>query len=61
MPRILAPCPTTGQSVPTGYRSADLDLEAPDGAWSFRCTACQQVHAWTAQDATVETTPQYVA
>ncbi|HEV2530301.1 hypothetical protein [Phenylobacterium sp.] len=54
MPRILTTCPTTGQEVPTGYRSADVDLETESGSWSFRCTVCEQVHAWTASEASVE-------
>jgi hypothetical protein len=61
MPRIVTTCPTTGQTVPTGYRSADLDLEELVGPMSFRCTACEKVHAWTAMDVSIEGTPSFVA
>ena len=54
MARILTICPTTGQAVPTGYRSADVDLWTDPGSWSFRCSVCAQVHAWTASEASVE-------
>jgi len=61
MPRILTTCPTTGEPVPTGYRAADLDLTELDGPWSFRCTVCREVHAWTPAEATVEAVTEYVA
>lgn len=60
MPRIVTTCPTTGQTVPTGYRSTDLDLEQLAGPMSFRCTACEKVHAWMATDASVEATSGFV-
>lgn len=61
MPRIVTTCPTTGQTVPTGYRSADLDLEQLAGPMSFRCTACEKVHAWTAMDVSIEETSGFIA
>jgi hypothetical protein len=61
MARILTICPTTGQEVPTGYRSADIDLETNEGSWSFRCSVCEQVHAWTASEAIVAAAPTLVA
>jgi hypothetical protein len=61
MSRILTTCPTTGESVPTGYRSADIDLADAKGAWSFRCSVCQQVHAWTASEARTEDTERFAA
>ena len=54
MPRIITTCPTTGQLVPTGYRSTDLDLAQPSGVKSFRCSSCGKVHEWSARDASVE-------
>jgi hypothetical protein len=54
MPRILTTCPTTGEIVPTGHRSAELDLSAMIGTRAFRCPVCQQVHAWEAHAAYAE-------
>lgn len=60
MPRIVTTCPTTGQTVPTGYRSADLDLEQLTGPMSFRCAACEKVHVWTATEVSIEATSRFV-
>lgn len=54
MPRILTTCPTTHATVPTGHRTADIDLATLTEPRSFRCPDCAQVHAWTAEEATVE-------
>jgi len=56
MPRIMTPCPTTDTLVPTGHRTPALDLEHLEGQLSFRCPACQEVHAWTREQASVEQT-----
>jgi hypothetical protein len=54
MPRIIISCPTTGQDVPTGHRTQDIDLEIMAEPRSFRCPVCQQVHRWMGCDARVE-------
>jgi hypothetical protein len=56
MPRILTHCPTDGALVPTGHRTPEIDLSTLAGARAFRCPGCGQVHTWSAEDATVETT-----
>ena len=56
MPRIMTHCPTTETLVPTGHRTPALDLEHLEGPRSFRCPACQQVHAWTRDEASIEQT-----
>lgn len=54
MARILTTCPNTGEAVPTGHRTADIDLSALSEPRSFRCPRCQKVHSWTSETATVE-------
>jgi len=54
MPRIIIRCPTTGEDVPTGHRSQDLDLAALVEPRSFRCPVCHQVHAWRGEEARIE-------
>ena len=54
MPRILTICPTTGETVPTGHRTPEVDLTAMAAPLSFRCRACQEVHSWSTADAKVE-------
>ena len=54
MPRIIISCPTTGEAVPTGHRTQDIDLAIMSEPRSFRCTVCHQVHAWMGDDARVE-------
>jgi len=61
MPRILTTCPNTGQTVPTGYRSTDLELDKLATPMSFRCSVCEKVHAWTAKDVTVEAVSRFAA
>ena len=48
-------CPETGEDVPTGHRTQDVDLTALTGTRSFRCPVCHQVHAWSGETARVET------
>lgn len=57
MARILTNCPDTGEVVPTGHRTADIDLSALSEPRSFRCPVCQKVHSWTRETAIVEPTP----
>jgi LSD1 subclass zinc finger protein len=57
MPRIIIHCPATGQEVPTGHRTQDLDLNLMEGARSFRCPVCHSVHAWSRDEAQVEPGP----
>jgi hypothetical protein len=54
MPRILTTCEATGQTVPTGHRTTDLELNDVTGPRNFRCPACQEVHAWTRDNAVIE-------
>ena len=54
MPRIIISCPTTGEAVPTGHRTQDVDLSAMVEPRSFRCPVCQKVHSWRGEDARVE-------
>jgi hypothetical protein len=54
-------CPTSGALVPTGHRTFDLDLATMTAPRSFRCTACKEVHTWSAKEATVEKTPKLAA
>ena len=56
MPRILTTCPTSGELVPTGHRTSELDVAEMSAARSFRCATCQQVHTWTAEEAVIEKT-----
>ncbi len=60
MPRIIISCPVTGQDVPTGHRTQDIDLSSMTEARSFRCPVCHEVHAWQGREARIEfdeTTP----
>ena len=57
MPRIIVSCPSTGEDVPTGHRTQDLDLAKMADTRSFRCPVCQQVHVWSGADARVEFVP----
>ncbi len=61
MPRIIVRCPTTGQNVPTGQRTLDVDLAAADEPRAFRCPVCQQVHSWRGIDAWSEASAAGVA
>jgi hypothetical protein len=54
MPRILVTCPSSGAIVPTGHRTAEIDLATMTGSRSFRCPTCQKVHDWTADVAVAE-------
>lgn len=56
MPRILTTCTTDGVTVPTGYRTTDLELKDASGPRAFRCPSCQQVHNWTRHNAFSERT-----
>jgi hypothetical protein len=53
MPRILINCPAGRGAVPTGYRTADLDLAAPLQLHAFRCL-CGEVHTWSGESAWAE-------
>jgi hypothetical protein len=57
MARILTNCPDTGEVVPTGHRTADIDLTTMSEPRSFRCPVCQQVHSWTRETAVIEPMP----
>jgi len=46
MPRIITVCPTSGEDVPTGHRTQDLDLSSMEGTRAFRCPVCKTVHNW---------------
>ena len=46
MPRILINCPTGRGAVPTGFRTADVDLATSSQTRSFRCV-CGEIHSWT--------------
>jgi hypothetical protein len=54
MPRIIIACPTSGEDVPTGHRTQDLDLASMEGTRAFRCPVCKSIHNWSAEDARVE-------
>lgn len=54
MPRIIIACPTSGEAVPTGHRTQDLDLASMEGTRAFRCPVCKAVHNWNAAEAHVE-------
>ncbi len=54
MPRIIIACPTSGEDVPTGHRTQDLDLASMAGTRAFRCPVCKAVHNWSAAEAHVE-------
>lgn len=56
MARILTTCPTSGEMVPTGHRTSELDVAEMSAPRSFRCSTCQQVHTWTAGEAIIEKT-----
>ncbi len=55
MPRIITVCPTSGEDVPTGHRTQDLDLSVMEGTRAFRCPVCKSIHNWSAAEARVET------
>lgn len=57
MARILTNCPETGDLVPTGHRTADIDLSGLTEPRSFRCPRCQKVHSWTRDTAIIEPMP----
>lgn len=46
-------CPSGRGAVPTGYRTADVDLMTPSHPRSFRCS-CGEVHSWSVEDAWAE-------
>ena len=54
MPRIIIACPTSGEDVPTGHRTQDLDLSVMEGTRAFRCPVCKAVHNWSSAEAHVE-------
>lgn len=54
MPRIIIACPISGEDVPTGHRTQDLDLASMEGSRAFRCPVCKTIHNWCAEDARVE-------
>jgi hypothetical protein len=54
MPRIIIACPTSGEDVPTGHRTQDLDIVGMEGMRAFRCPVCNQVHSWGAEEGRVE-------
>jgi hypothetical protein len=54
MPRIIIACPTSGEDVPTGHRTQDLDLSSMEGTRAFRCPVCKAVHNWSAAEAHIE-------
>ena len=54
MPRIITSCPATGEDVPTGHRTQDIDLMAMTETRSSRCPVCHEVHAWSGETARVE-------
>ena len=53
MPRIMISCPSGRGDVPTGYRTADIDLSTRSHIRSFRC-CCGSVHSWSEDDAWAE-------
>lgn len=53
MSRIMITCPSGHGAVPTGYRTADVDLSTPSHTRSFRCV-CGQIHSWDADVAWAE-------
>ena len=55
MPRIIISCPTSGEDVPTGHRTQDLDLASMEGTRAFRCPVCNAVHDWSAAEGHAET------
>jgi hypothetical protein len=57
MARILTNCPDTGDLVPTGHRTADVDLTSLSEPRSFRGPRCQKVHSWTRDTAIIEPMP----
>jgi hypothetical protein len=46
-------CPSGRGSVPTGYRTADVDLTLRSHTRSFRCS-CGQIHEWSEETAWAE-------
>jgi hypothetical protein len=58
MARILTNCPDTNEIVPTGHRTADIDLSSLTEPRSFRCPVCQKVHSWTSDTAVIEEMPE---
>ena len=54
MPRIMINCPSGAGSVPTGYRTSDIDPATWSHTRAFRC-ACGLVHQWNEDLAWVET------
>ena len=54
MPRIIIACPNSGEDVPTGHRTQDLDLASMEGSRAFRCPVCTSIHTWRSDDAHVE-------
>jgi endogenous inhibitor of DNA gyrase (YacG/DUF329 family) len=58
MARILTNCPDTGEAVPTGHRTADINLAILSEPRSFRCPRCQKVHTWTSDTARIEELPE---
>ncbi|MCW5658730.1 MAG: hypothetical protein KIT60_13575 [Burkholderiaceae bacterium] len=49
-------CEKTGRLVPTGYVLKQDRIEAspkPADDFSFKCPACEEMHTWSLDDATV--------
>jgi len=53
MSRIMIICPSGHGAVPTGYRTADVDLTTRSHTRSFRCV-CGKVHTWDEEAAWAE-------
>jgi hypothetical protein len=54
MARVLIKCPNTERSVSTVLRMREPAFESLTGVHAFRCTACNQIHSWSKQDAWLE-------
>jgi uncharacterized Zn finger protein len=54
---VLITCPSTGEPVETVLRLRPSVFEALRGEYSFRCTRCGQVHAWTREQAWLKPSP----
>jgi len=52
--RVLITCPQTGTPAATMLRLRPAAFETLQGAYSFRCGRCGQVHGWRKEDAWLE-------
>jgi hypothetical protein len=52
--RVLINCPQTGRPVGAVLRLRPAAFEGLQGAYSFRCTLCGEIHSWTKADAWLE-------